>query len=60
MHKMQICFEKGWNWTMSNIIDEVHKKINKPKGTCRLISYVASYATCQIIDTSRLANEVRS
>ena len=56
MHKMQICFEKGWNWTMNNIIDEVHKKINKPKDTCKLISYVASYATCQIIDNSRLAN----
>lgn len=29
MHKIQVTFDKSWNWTMANIGEEVKKKINK-------------------------------
>lgn len=58
MKKLQISFDKMWGWKMSNILEEVRKKTNKLDS--RLISYVASYATCEIIDEDRFANEVRS
>ena len=48
MQKIQISFDKSWGWTMKNIIEEVRKRINKEDA--RLITYVASYATCEIID----------
>ena len=46
MKKLQISFDKMWGWKMSNILEEVRKKTNKLDS--RLISYVASYATCEI------------
>lgn len=56
--KITICFEKSSNWKMANILNEIKDKIQKPEA--RLISYVASYASCDIIDENRSANEVRS
>ncbi len=43
---------------MTNVLNEIKSKINKPEAN--LISYVASYASCDIIDENRSANEVRS
>ena len=55
---MQISFDKSWNWKMSNLSDEIKKKVGNENKN--LIFYVASYATCEIIDVKRSVNEVRS
>lgn len=58
MHKLQVCFDKSWNWTMRDVAEEVKKSIKKP--TSNLIFYVGSYSSCEMIDPQRKASEVRS
>lgn len=43
---------------MRDLLNEVKKKIEKPN--VKLIAYVASYSSCDLIDESRSANDVRS
>ena len=57
-HKIQVSFQKTWNWTMENVGNQLAKKLGT--NGKKLIFYVATYATCQLIDPPRLANEVRS
>lgn len=58
MHKLQVCFDKSWNWTMQNVAEEIKKQISKP--TANLIFYVGSYSSCEMITSNRKVNEVRS
>lgn len=44
---------------MRNLEKEVLKKINKPDDT-ELLFYVASYATCEVIEKDKTVSEVRS
>ena len=44
MYKLQVCFDKAWNWTMKDVSQQVKKKINKPNAN--LVFYVASYSSC--------------
>ena len=56
--KMTVTFEKSSGWKMYDVLNEVKKRINKPES--RLITYVASYASCDIINENRSANDVRT
>lgn len=58
MQKVQVSFEKSWNWSMENLKDQLVKKLGLK--TKNLIFYVATYATCEIIESSRPVNQVRS
>ena len=54
MHKLQICFETAWNWKMTDVLDDIRGKLGRPNA--RLLIYVASYASCEVIKASRLVN----
>ena len=58
MTRMTICYEKIWKWTMEDVMREVAKKMELPD-TAKLVCYVASYASCELVSKDREADEVR-
>ena len=53
--KITICYEKNWNWSMTDVMNEIKKKMDIDTNA-ELVCYVASYASCELINGKRNAD----
>lgn len=45
---LTVCYDASWNWKLDDLYQDVKKKLNLDDNI-RLLSYVTSYSTCNIL-----------
>jgi hypothetical protein len=45
MTTIQVCYDSSWGWKMTDLFEDVKKKLGL-HSEIKLLSYVTSYSTC--------------
>ena len=48
---LTICYDVSWNWKLYDLFEDVKKKLNLDNNI-KLLSYVTSFSTCNILSKS--------